>query len=209
MRLLDLFCGAGGAAMGYYRAGFTEIVGIDIRPQPRYPFRFVQADALRPPVRLTDFDAIHASPPCQHYSWSAKRWRGIARADLLPGTRTLLRAAGVPWVIENVIGAPLANMLELCGTQFGLDVLRHRRFESNILLLSPGRCQHAGSVRSGAYVTVAGHGGDNIKGRGSRAAKQRAMGITWMSDSELNEAIPPHYTAFIGRQLMAQCVSDA
>jgi DNA (cytosine-5)-methyltransferase 1 len=202
MRLLDLFCGAGGAAMGYYRAGFTEIVGIDLKPQPRYPFRFVQADAMQPPVRLEYFDAIHASPPCQKYSWSARRWRDVQRTDLVEPTRALLIASGLPWVMENVIGAPLAKMLTLCGTQFGLEVLRHRRFESNVLLFSPGRCWHAGSVGDGTYVTVAGHGGNNIKGRGSRAAKQRAMGIDWMNDRELNESIPPAYTEFIGRQLL-------
>lgn len=189
--------------MGYHRAGFTDIVGVDIRPQPRYPFRFVQADALCPPVRLETFDAIHASPPCQAYSWSARRWRQIERADLLASTRAMLQAAGVPWVIENVIGAPLAKHVLLCGTHFGLEVLRHRRFESSELLFMPPRCRHAGSVRTGEYVTVAGHGGDNQSGRGSRSAKRRAMGIEWMNDVELNEAIPPAYTEFLGRQLLS------
>ena len=201
-RLLDLFCGAGGAAVGYYRAGF-DVVGIDIARQPRYPFPFIQGDALKPPVRLEDFDAIHASPPCQKYSWAARRWREVERVDLLPATRELLTASGKPWVIENVIGAPLDNMLTLCGTQFGLDVLRHRRFESSFLLFGPGACSHNGTVRKGRYVTVAGHGGENAKGRGGRQHKQQAMGIDWMSDGELNEAIPPAYTAFLGRQLLS------
>lgn len=199
-RLLDLFCGAGGAAMGYARAGF-DVVGVDLRPQPHYPFTFVQADALRLPFRLEAFDAIHASPPCQAYSWSAKRWTTIPRQDLVAPTRAQLTAAGVPWVMENVVGAPLAKMLTLCGTQFRLGVLRHRVFESSVLLFAPGRCQHTGTVQNGTYVTVAGHGGDNQKGRGSRAAKHAAMGIGWMADQELNEAIPPAYTEFIGRQL--------
>lgn len=200
-RLLDLFCGAGGAAMGYHRAGF-DVVGVDLHPHPRYPFAFVQADALEPPFDLSDFDAIHASPPCQAYSWAAKRWRQIERADLVDRTRTLLEASGVPWVIENVIGAPLRRQIVLCGTQFGKDLVRHRRFESSLLLLMPPRCVHFGSVRAGDYVTVAGHGGDNAKGRGSRAAKQEAMGIDWANDHELNQAIPPAYTEFIGRQLI-------
>jgi DNA (cytosine-5)-methyltransferase 1 len=212
-RLLDLFCGAGGAAMGYHRAGF-EVVGVDINAQPHYPFEFVQADALNFTDRLIayerqgiqwwgEFDAIHASPPCQAYSWSAKRW-DRERADLMAPTRDRLQASGLPYVIENVIGAPLIDPLTLCGTQFGLEVIRHRLFESSVLLLGPGsRCRHAGSVKAGDYVTVAGHGGDNVKGRGSRAAKQRAMGIDWMTDDELNEAIPPAYTEWLGAQLMA------
>jgi len=204
MRLLDLFCGAGGAAMGYHRAGFTEIVGVDIKPQPRYPFTFVQGDALAYlEAHGHEFDAIHASPPCQKYSWAAKRWKDRERADLVAPTRAALMRVGKPWTMENVIGAPLARHVVLCGTQFGLEVLRHRRFESSVFLLMPGaRCRHAGSVRGGEYVTVAGHGGENAKGRGNRAAKQRAMGIDWMNDQELNEAIPPAYTEFLGKQLL-------
>jgi DNA (cytosine-5)-methyltransferase 1 len=184
--LLDLFCGAGGAAMGYHRAGF-DVVGVDIEPQPHYPFEFVQADALTFP--LDGFDAIHASPPCQAYSWSARRW-DIERADLVMPTRARLR--GVPYVIENVVGAPLL---------FGLEVIRHRLFESNVPMVEPFHPRHRGTVKDGTYVTVAGHGGDNIKGRGGRAAKQTAMGIDWMDDVELNQAIPPAYTEWIGRRL--------
>lgn len=189
--------------MGYYRAGFTEIVGVDIRPQPRYPFRFIQADAMTCPVDLCWFDAIHASPPCQKYSWSAKRWRDVQRVDLVGPTRELVTASGLPYVIENVVGAPLIRPVTLCGVMFGLGVIRHRLFESSAFLLAPEHQPHAGTVRDGTYVTVAGHGGDNIKGRGGRAAKQRAMGIDWMNDQELNESIPPAYTEFIGRQLLA------
>ena len=192
--------------MGYHRAGFTEIVGVDIKPQPRYPFRFYQADAVEffCTKNCWNFDAIHASPPCQAYSWAAKRWRK-SRVNLLPEMMELLESVvGMPWVVENVVGAPMRHAIRLCGTQFGLEVLRHRMFESNIVLLQPGApCRHTGSVRNGDYVTVAGHGGDNAKGRGSRAAKQKAMGIDWMNDQELNEAIPPAYTEFIGRQLIA------
>ena len=178
-RLLDLFCGAGGAAMGYHRAGF-EVVGVDIEPQPRYPFEFYQADALNVLTSIftpLDFDAIHASPPCQAYSWSARRWTEVERADLLAPTRELLRATGLPYVIENVPGAPMQNPIRLCGVMFGLEVIRHRLFESNVAMVEPWHAPHQGSVQDGTYVTVAGHGGDNIKGRGSRAAKRAAMGI--------------------------------
>jgi DNA (cytosine-5)-methyltransferase 1 len=189
--------------MGYHRAGFDEIVGIDIHPQPRYPFTFVRGDALAYGRSFgAVFDAIHASPPCQKYSWAAKRWR-VERADLMPATFTLLDEIGVPFVVENVIAAPFRHAIVLCGTQFGLDVIRHRLFESNHVVLAPGApCTHHGTVRAGHYVTVAGHGGDNRKGRGSRAVKQAAMGINWMSDQELNQAIPPAYTEWIGRQLL-------
>lgn len=202
-RLLDLFCGAGGAAMGYHRAGFDEIVGVDIKPQPRYPFTFVRADALEYlAARGHEFDAIHASPPCQKYTWAAKRWRDIERSDLVGATREALATTGKPYTIENVIGAPLQRQIVLCGAMFGLRVLRHRCFETNWLLLQPSHPTHRGTVGGGEYVTVAGHGGNNAKGHGGRAHKQAAMGIDWMNDQELNEAIPPAYTEFIGRQLL-------
>lgn len=202
MRLVDLFCGEGRAAMGYHRAGFTEIIGVDIRPQPRYPFRFIQADVLALPFSLRGFDAAHASPPCQKYSWSAKRWTGIDRADLVRPTREMLEAAGIPYVIENVIGSPLRFPVRLCGEMFGLGVIRHRLFESNLMLMVPDHKRHRGTVMDGTYVTVAGHGGNNIRGRGSRAAKREAMGIDWMSDQGLNEAIPPAYTQWIGERIL-------
>ena len=192
--------------MGYHRAGF-EVVGVDIVDQPHYPFEFVQMDAMSYPFSILagDFDAVHASPPCQAYSWAAKRW-DVDRADLVAATRTMLQAdSTISWVMENVIGAPMVrdHTLTLCGTQFGLELIRHRLFESSVLLLGPGtRCRHPGSVKAGDYVTVAGHGGDNAKGRGGRAAKQQAMGIDWMTDEELNQAIPPAYTEWIGRQLL-------
>lgn len=205
MRLLDLFCGAGGAAMGYHRAGFAEIVGVDIRPQPRYPFTFIQADALRPPVRLEDFDAIHASPPCQAYSKTRAILigKGLPNRgrDLVASTRALL--AGRPYVLENVPGAPLRNAVVLCGTMFGLRVLRHRIFESSMVLIAPrcaghdgGTKSHRGYSRGARYVTVGGHNYNPTEGRA-------AMGIDWMTRDELNEAIPPAFTEFIGRQLIA------
>src|ERR1700737_2665900 len=137
-RLLDLFCGAGGAAAGYAMVGF-EVRGVDIQPQPRYPYRFVQADALDYP--LDDFDVVHASPPCQLYSVTHALWRRDY-PDLLSVMRTWLWASGKPFVLENVVGAPLPGSLLLCGTMFGLGVLRHRLFESNVLLFAPGACDH-------------------------------------------------------------------
>lgn len=207
-RLLDLFCGAGGATKGYQQAGFY-VVGVDWKPQPHYcGDELIEADAIlwiRANIDLIQrhFQAVHASPPCQKYSWSAKRWRNIDRADLVAPVRELLNEIGLPYIIENVIGAPLRRQITLCGRMFNLPLLRHRLFESNQMLFAPVHPRHGGSVRGGDFVTVAGHGGDNQKGRGSRAAKQEAMGITWMDDIELNEAIPPCYTEFIGRQLIA------
>src|SRR5215510_6024992 len=125
MRLLDLFCGAGGAAMGYYRAGFTDIVGIDIKPQPRYPFKFIQADALLPPVELCRFDLIHASPPCQVHS-KTRRLANISHEDLIAKTRSMLRSVPIPYVIENVPGAPLHNPIALNGFYLGLNYLNRK-----------------------------------------------------------------------------------
>ena len=206
MRLLDLFCGAGGAAMGYYRAGFDHIVGVDIEPQPNYPFVFVQDDALE---YLKEhghkYDFIHASPPCQAYSIGA-RWRGTAKnhPEYIDITRELLMKVDKPYVIENVPGAPIDKDLKLCGTMFGLKVIRHRYFEikPEILILT-SVCKHNGTVRNGDFVTVAGHGGDNIAGNFTLKSWQQAMGINWMKKEELAEAIPPAYTEFIGRQILA------
>lgn len=211
-RLLDLFCGAGGAAMGYHRAGF-EVVGVDIAPQPHYPFEFHQADAIEtlPSIGtrhwLTGFDAIHASPPCQAYTWAAARWRR-QRPMLAEITRSHLDMIGLPYVIENVPGAGrhIGGNLILCGQMFGLPLVRHRVFAVEPPLpmglhLHHPPCQ--GLVKSGRASTVAGHGGDNVKGMGGRAQKQAAMGIDWMTDEELNEAIPPAYTEWIGTQLLA------
>lgn len=211
-RLLDLFCCAGGAAMGYWRAGF-DVVGIDRDPQPRYPFAFLQHDALTLDMRFVrSFDAIHASPPCQHHSDLAKRNRNAdAHPDLIPQTRALLEASGLPWIIENVDGAPLRNPVVLCGTMFPeLRVLRHRLFESNFPLSAPPhgkhplvftmdkRKAHYGLLNQDeAFVQVT--GGGNC----SKANASAAMGIDWMTKNELNEAIPPAFTEHLGRQLLA------
>jgi DNA (cytosine-5)-methyltransferase 1 len=198
MKLLDLYCKAGGAGYGYHQAGF-EVVGVDIQPQPNYPFKFIQADAIEfLKTDLSDYDVIHASPPCQAYSWSAKRWKK-EWPDLVEPTRELLKRTGKPYIIENVVGAPLIDPLVLCGTMFGLKVIRHRLFESNIKLYAPCKCNHKGTVKNGDYVTVAGHGGD---GCAKYSVWCKAMGIDWMTKEELTQAIPPCYTKFIGEQLI-------
>jgi DNA (cytosine-5)-methyltransferase 1 len=207
-RLLDLFCGAGGAAMGYTRAGF-EVVGVDIKSQPRYPFEFHQADAMGFP--LHGFDVIHASPPCQRYSAMTLRWTGEGREnehpDLVAPTRDRLAASGLPFVMENVEGAPLIDYAMLCGSMFGLGsnggyLKRHRWFESNVWLWPPQQCIHVGPA-----IGVYGHSGGSSKrdpGRRFFGAKdwRAAMGIDWMTVDELAEAIPPAYTEWIGRQLL-------
>jgi DNA (cytosine-5)-methyltransferase 1 len=213
--LLDLFSGAGGAAMGYYRAGF-DVVGVDHRPQPRYPFRFIQADALEyVSEHGHGYDAIHASPPCQAYS-SCQKLKNVRtdHPNLLPLVRQLLERIGLPWIIENVIGAPMArSSVMLCGLQFGLKLFRHRLFESSILLLSPGHIPHGKRrIGIGGYSCPFGNGGRSYNStRKSRtppdhcnkAAWQRSLGIDWMIRNELSQAIPPAYTEFIGRQLIA------
>lgn len=212
--LLDLFCKAGGAAMGYHRAGF-EIVGVDIEPQPRYPFEFVRADALTFP--LEGFDAIHASPPCQAYVDSANKAK---HPRLIEPTRERLLNAGVPYVIENVDCAPLFNPLMLCGTMFRLRVIRHRLFESEPpIYFPPADCAHWGKVQNGDFAGVYGRGARGPRyvdehGRRNRWGKvpegatliefwSEAMGIDWMTRVELTQAVPPAYTEYIGRQLMA------
>ncbi len=226
-RLLDLFCGAGGAAMGYYRAGF-EVVGIDIKPQPHYPFEFHLGDALTYP--LEGFDAYHASPPCQKFSVMTNgRWQDRLEnhPDYIEPIRERLLATGKPYVIENVEGAvsKLINPVKLCGTQLGLgtkegnQLRRHRYFEcSNFWMLVPP-CGHNKASAIGVYgggqnparkrpvtIGVWGHAGgnsnrDNLAQFGTDARRE-AMGIDWMVGDELSEAIPPAYTEYIGKYLM-------
>ncbi len=208
MRLLDLFCGAGGAAMGYYRAGFDEIVGIDNKPQPNYPFEFIQADALNPPIDLNDYDLIHASPPCQAYGPTANLHTN-EYPDLVATTRSLLRQSGKPYVIENIPGSPLLNYVLLCGTMFGLKVQRHRLFECEPpIYFSPFACNHY--FRTGGdlatYQTMdtleAGRGLTVVGKSYELQAGRKAMGIDWMAKKELSEAIPPAYTEWLGKQLL-------
>lgn len=221
--LLDLFCGAGGAAMGYWRAGF-DVVGIDLDPQPNYPFPFVRGDALELPVDLAAFAAIHASPPCQAFTQMSARWRGKGtkadeHLDLLTPTRRWLFELEVPWVIENVPGAVrlMQPTVTLHGGMFGLGVNRPRHFESNVLLMAARapRCRQPLGVYGkpdGRTVWRYRNNG-NMKGKSLiRAWKGleeggRAMGIDWITDPadwhDMAEAIPPAYTEHIGRQLLA------
>lgn len=196
--LLDLFCGAGGASVGYHRAGF-DVVGVDIVAQPRYPFRFIQGDALKPPVNLDNFDVIHASPPCQAYT-QAQRLHGREHPDLVADVREMLDARR--YVIENVPGSPLENWVQVCGISLGLRVKRHRWFETSDPVMGLACGWH------GTYLTVFGHAAEwhdvRIPGRWPGTTKQAkaAMGIDWMSRDELSEAVPPAYTEFIGTQLI-------
>jgi hypothetical protein len=201
-RLLDLFCGAGGAAMGYHRAGF-DVVGVDIKPQPHYPFEFHQADALTFP--LDGFDAIHASPPCQLFSRAGKlrdaQGGKSSAINLIPETRRRLDS-GQAFVIENVPGAPMEGVF-LCGSTFGLGVRRHRLFESNIWLAGAGDCRHYEQGRPvGVYHVM----GDHVPHGGTTARTleegRAAMGIDWMTWDELKLAVPPAFTEWIGAQLL-------
>ena len=207
-RALDLFCGAGGASMGLHRAGF-DVVGVDIRLQPRYPFAFVRGDALEPPVRLSDFDLIWASPPCQAWTdgATARESKGARYPRLIERTRDLL--SGHPFtVIENVMKAPVRPDLVLHGHMFPeLRVIRRRKFELSgpaLTLTPPLPC---GLLREG-YVCAVGNGtptGVRKMGLPHQRADdiRRAMGIDWMTRDELSEAIPPAYAEFIGRAALA------
>jgi DNA (cytosine-5)-methyltransferase 1 len=202
-RMLDLFSGAGGCARGYQQAGF-HVTGIDIKPQPRYAGDvFIQADALEYLAEHGhEFDAIHASPPCQAYSVT-QNIHGREYPELVEPMRAALNASDKPYVIENVVGAPLHTSIELCGLMFGLQVYRHRRFESNVMLFQPAHQRHVAACtqvgrrpKDGEFMTVAGHFAD-IK------AARIAMQIPWMTRDELAQAIPPAYTKCIGDQVMA------
>lgn len=207
MRVLDLFCNAGGAATGYFRAGF-EVVGVDIDPQPNYPFEFIQADVLDLDWTTDDFDFIHASPPCQHSAAITKGTNAHRRhlhPNLYPGTETLLKSTGKPYVIENPDSRP---DVVLCGEMFGLGVLRHRKFElGNWSTEKPKHVPHRGRVRGmrhgvyydGPYVAVYGKGG----GKATVQEARDAMGIDWTDrHEELVEMLPPAYTQWIGGRFL-------
>lgn len=229
MIALDLFCGAGGASMGLHRAGF-EVIGVDIKLQPHYPFQFVQGDALRPPVRFEDFDFIWASPPCQAHTALKTMYNAKSHEDFIPATRQLLADSGKPYVIENVCGAPVRPDIILCGTMFGLgtgdaELRRHRLFEINFIPPLTPSCNHYARGRvCGVY---GGHGRDKrrirphtvgVYGKAggksvrdgvqqfSTAERAEAMGIDWMTGAELSQAIPPAYSEFIGRAAMRELV---
>lgn len=201
-RLLDLYCCQGGAAAGYHTAGF-DITGVDLTPQPRYPYPFVQADAIAYlKAHGPEYDAIHASPPCQAHS-NAWRIRAREHPDLIAPTRDALNATGRPWIIENVVGAPLHQPIELCGAMFGLRTYRHRIFESNIDIQAPTHPQHvARTVKMGRPLKP----GDfyHAVGNFSSVEEIRAdMGVPWMNRDGIRESIPPAYTAHLGAQLRA------
>jgi DNA (cytosine-5)-methyltransferase 1 len=208
-KLLDLFCGAGGAGRGYMDAGF-EVTGIDIEDQPDYPGTFIRGDALEYlQAHGHEYDAVHASPPCQASSNLTKGTnKGRQYVNLIPGTRKLLSGLSVPTVMENVQGSDLRRDMVLCGEMFGLGVIRHRYFElENFEFAPPAHLPHRGRVRGwrhgqyfdGPYLAVHGEGG----GKGSVAEWQVAMGISWTNNRKsIAEAIPPAYTAFIGGQVL-------
>ncbi len=217
---LDLYCGAGGCSVGYVRAGL-EMTGVDINPQPHYPYRFVQADALTYLAEhWREYDFIHASPPCQFATSLRSLHARHEYINWIPQTRDALQQTGLPYVIENVAGARvhLRSPVMLCGTMFGLrtgdaDLWRHRLFEINGPLFLVPSCQHrnrvigiyGGHERNRRVITVVGHTG----GKSTRLStngftkdeRNAAMGIDWMTQAELSQAIPPAYTEFIGRQL--------
>lgn len=205
--MLDLFCGAGGASMGYAQAGF-EVVGVDVEPQPRYPFEFHQLDArhVAPSwIAMREFSAVHASPPCQRYSKMSGCRPGLAATyeNLIAPTRELLQETGLPYIIENVPGAPLRDPVTLCGFMFGREVYRHREFETNWPLIAPPHLPHtkpssrAGHWRPGTVISVSGH-------IAPMKLAREVMEIDWTNREELAEAIPPYYTEFIGLQLLGR-----
>ena len=212
VRLLDLFCGAGGCSVGYHRAGF-EVVGVDNRPQPNYPFEFIQGDALdyASHIEAAEFDAVHASPPCPAYSL-VSGFQGVAdqHPDLIGPVRDLLDQAPTPYVIENVPGAPLRRDLVLCGEMFGLRVHRHRIFETRGFYAM--QAPHSRHHRRGA-LTNCETGPDVARWITGNYADHDdaadAMGINWMTRRELANAIPPAYTEHIGGYLMAALAEAA
>jgi DNA (cytosine-5)-methyltransferase 1 len=211
-RLLDLFCGAGGAAMGYHRAGF-DVVGVDLNPKvgKHYPFEFHQGDALEYLRNHGDrFDAGHASPPCQDHSALSSFTADHGTGWMLAATRAALNATGLPWVIENVGRADMPTALVLCGTEFGLTadgwwLARHRRFESNVSLWGAGGCHCSGKRIAGVY----GHSDGPVYKAGRKGwsaptpLARRLLGIDWIDNrDQLAQSIPPAYTQFIGEQII-------
>lgn len=208
-RLLDVFCGGGGCSMGYHRAGFDVQTGVDIAEQKDYPFDFVQSDALEYLARYGhEYDFIHASPPCQIHSATRNMLKAdYGHEDFLPQTRALLQSLGVPYVIENVPGAPMIKPLKLRGDMFGLQVLRMRYFETNFFVtplampVKRGGTSHKGkgysTLDDAEFISVA---GNNYRFEDGK----KAMGIDWMGRLPLTQAIPPAYTQYIGADWLKQ-----
>lgn len=195
--------------MGYYRAGF-DVVGVDINPQPHYPFEFYRADALTFP--LDGFDAIHASPPCQRYSAGAKATGNQNQhPDFYDPIRQRLLRTNVPFVIENVLGAPYSHGFVLCGSMFGMGIQRHRNFETRDMMLLPFRCDHTGA----RPVTITGDGERIVEGirdyvhsrHADKSLWPELMGMPWAEGREISEAIPPAYTEWIGGQIIFAVVN--
>jgi len=205
--LLDLFCGIGGAATGYHRAGF-DVIGVDWKPMSEYPFPIFRADAIEfgvpEYINGMKVDAVHASPPCKRFSTLSKSLGYDSHTDLLTPTREMLSKLSIPWIIENVPGAPMRNPIILCGSMFDLRIergylQRHRLFESNVLLMVPGPCNHTGQA-IGVYGN--GQGGGSLKNRTANAAEARAlMGIDWAGRNGITQALPPAYTEYLGCQI--------
>lgn len=193
LKLLDLFCCGGGAGMGWHMAGF-DVTGVDINPQPKYPFKFIQSDALQ--MDLSGFDVIWASPPCQAFT-RAKKLQGNIHPELIEPVRKMLIASGKPYCIENVMGAPLIDPVMLCGTMFGLTTYRHRIFEANFEIQQPPHPEHKNknakmgrAPKDDEFIQVVGHFSDVPAGK-------KAMGIDGLGQKELAQAIPPAYSKYI------------
>ena len=222
-KALDLYCCAGGAAMGLHRAGY-DVTGVDIKPQPRYPFRFILGDALA--QDLSGYDLVWASPPCQAHTSMKTMHNAKKHPDLIPATRAKLEAWGGLWIMENVVGAPLRNPVMLCGTMFGLgcedaELRRHRLFECSFAVLAP-ECRHGqrvatmgvygGHLRNRKRARTIGIYGEGVRDSVRKMDKgvedfdvnqgREAMDIHWMTLAELCQAIPPAYSEFLASQAM-------